>query len=65
TGLHDDRVHPGHAFKFVAKLEEVGAPVYLRVETVSGHRGASPEVKIKELADIIAFMEKAVSTPWQ
>ena len=56
TGLKDDRVHPAHAFKFTAKLEEVGAPVLLRVETVSGHSGASPEIKVKEYADILAFI---------
>jgi len=60
TGLHDDRVHPGHALKFTAKLEEVGAPVYLRVETVSGHMGSSPEVKVKEYSDILAFIYKAL-----
>ncbi len=58
TGLHDDRVHPAHAFKFVAKLKEVGAPVYLRTETASGHAGASPERKIREDADILAFIYK-------
>ena len=61
TGLHDDRVHPGHALKFVAKLEEVGAPVYLRVETSSGHMGSSPEVKAKEFSDILAFIEKVLN----
>lgn len=61
TGLHDDRVHPGHAFKFVAKLEDVNAPVYLRVETKSGHSGALPKTKIREHADILAFIYKALS----
>ncbi len=60
TGLHDDRVHPGHALKFVAKLEDVNAPVYLRVETSAGHRGASPEVKIREYSDILAFVYKTL-----
>ncbi len=60
TGLHDDRVHPGHAFKFVAKLEEVGAPVYLRVEEQSGHSGANPEVKARETTDLIAFAYKSL-----
>ncbi len=60
TGLHDDRVHPGHALKFVAKLEEAGTPVYLRVETSSGHMGSSPEIKAREFADILAFIEKAL-----
>ena len=60
TGLHDDRVHPAHALKFVAKLEETGAPVYLRVEIKSGHMGASPEIKIREMADILSFIYKSL-----
>jgi prolyl oligopeptidase len=60
TGLHDDRVHPGHAFKFAAKLEEVGAPYLLRVETKSGHAGATPTTRIEEYADIMAFVYKTL-----
>ena len=60
TGLHDDRVHPAHALKFAKKLKDVGAPVYLRVETKSGHMGASPETRIKELADLLAFAVKVL-----
>jgi len=56
TGLHDDRVHPAHALKFFAKMKDMGAPVYLRVETKSGHMGASPETRIKELTDMLAFV---------
>ncbi len=62
TGLYDDRVHPGHALKFVARLEEVGAPVYLRVETSSGHMGSSPIIKIKEYSDLYAFIYKSLNT---
>ncbi len=58
TGLHDDRVHPAHALKFFMKLKDVGANVYLRVETKSGHMGASPETRIRELADMLAFVLK-------
>jgi len=60
TGLHDDRVHPAHALKFVAKLESVGAPAYLRVETRSGHRGATPETKVREYSDILTFTYKVL-----
>jgi len=60
TGLHDDRVHPSHALKFVAKLKEIEAPVYLRVETRSGHSGAAPEIKRREAADLLAFLEKTL-----
>jgi len=55
TGLHDDRVHPSHAFKFVAKLKKVGAEAYLRTETYAGHAGAPPEVRAREVADEAAF----------
>mgnify|MGYP003877368305 CR=1 FL=1 len=58
TGLYDDRVHPAHAFKFVAKLGEVGAPIFLRVETTSGHAGATPKIRIREYSDIMAFVYK-------
>lgn len=56
TGLHDDRVHPAHALKFFMTLKEIGAPVYLRVETKSGHMGASPETRARELTDLAAFV---------
>ncbi|MEM2341761.1 MAG: prolyl oligopeptidase family serine peptidase [Candidatus Bathyarchaeia archaeon] len=56
TGLHDDRVHPAHAFKFAAKLEEAGTFYLLRVETKSGHSGAAPQTKIEEYSDIMAFV---------
>ena len=58
TGLHDDRVHPAHAFKFAAKLEEAGASPLLRVETKSGHSGATPITRIIEYAEIMAFVYK-------
>ncbi|MCR6668557.1 MAG: prolyl oligopeptidase family serine peptidase, partial [archaeon YNP-WB-040] len=56
TGLYDDRVHPAHALKFAAKLEEIGAPYLLRVERKSGHSGATPQTKIEEYSDIMAFV---------
>ncbi|WP_457741861.1 prolyl oligopeptidase family serine peptidase [Thermococcus sp.] len=61
TGLHDDRVHPAHAIKFFLKLKEMKAPVYLRVETKSGHMGASPETRVRELTDLLAFVVKTLS----
>lgn len=60
TGLKDDRVHPAHAFKFAARLEEIGANYVLRVEAESGHSGATPPRKIAEYADIIAFTYKCL-----
>jgi len=60
TGLHDDRVHPSHALKYVAKMREIGASVFLRVETKSGHIGSTPEIRLKERADILAFIYKTL-----
>jgi prolyl oligopeptidase len=60
TGLHDDRVHPAHAFKFAARLEEFGASPLLRVETKSGHSGATPITKIVEYAETMAFVYRTL-----
>jgi len=60
TGLHDDRVHPAHALKFAAKLRDAGADALLRVEMASGHAGASPEVKAREAADVLAYIYKVL-----
>ena len=37
TSTADDRVGPGHARKFAARLESVGAPVYFYEDTEGGH----------------------------
>ncbi|UNQ73465.1 prolyl oligopeptidase family serine peptidase [Infirmifilum sp. NZ] len=60
TGLADDRVHPSHALKLTARLLDLGAPAYLRVETRSGHLGATPEVRARETAELVAFTLKAL-----
>jgi prolyl oligopeptidase len=61
TGTHDDRVHPAHAFKFAARLEEEGAYPLLRVETRSGHSGATPARKIREYSDMMAFVYETLA----
>ncbi|MBY0448712.1 MAG: prolyl oligopeptidase family serine peptidase, partial [Hyphomonadaceae bacterium] len=40
TSTKDDRVHPGHARKFAARLEELGLP-YLYYENVDGGHSAA------------------------
>jgi prolyl oligopeptidase len=62
TGIHDDRVHPGHAFKFAARLEDAGHDYLLRVEEKSGHAGATPKTKIEEESDIMAFVYRALGS---
>ncbi|MBC7713854.1 MAG: S9 family peptidase [Rhizobacter sp.] len=47
TSTKDDRVHPGHARKFAAKLEEYGLPYFYHENIEGGHAGAS---NMKELA---------------
>ena len=39
TNTRDDRVHPGHARKMVARMQELGHPVYY-FENVEGGHGA-------------------------
>ncbi len=56
TGLKDDRVHPAHAFKFYSRLKKAGASVALRVEVESGHIGTTPEARMREEADKLAFV---------
>jgi prolyl oligopeptidase len=61
TGDHDDRVVPGHSFKFAAALQEAQGgdrPVLIRVETSAGHGAGKPTAKlIAEGTDVLAFLE--------
>lgn len=41
TSTRDDRVHPGHARKMVAKMLDMGYPVYYYENTEGGHAGSS------------------------
>jgi prolyl oligopeptidase len=60
TADHDDRVVPGHSFKFTAALQAAhtgSAPVLIRVETKAGHGAGKPTTKIiEEQADRWAFL---------
>jgi prolyl oligopeptidase len=62
TADTDDRVVPGHSFKFTAKLQysQAGnAPVLARIETKAGHGAGKPTSKqIEEVADQWAFLVK-------
>jgi prolyl oligopeptidase len=62
TADHDDRVVPGHSFKYAARLQEAHAganPVLIRIETKAGHGGGKPTSKvIEEVADQWAFLWK-------
>lgn len=60
TAEGDDRVVPGHAFKFTAAVQEAqegDAPILLRVDTKSGHGHGKPTAKvIEEHADVYSFL---------
>ena len=60
TADHDDRVVPGHSYKFTAALQHANAakrPVMIRIETKAGHGAGVPtEKKIAEVADSYAFL---------
>ncbi|MPZ88063.1 MAG: prolyl oligopeptidase family serine peptidase, partial [Nitriliruptorales bacterium] len=64
TGDHDDRVVPGHSFKFAAALQAAqggDAPVLIRVQTDAGHGAGKPtSVSIAERADVLAFLVRAL-----
>lgn len=60
TADHDDRVVPGHSFKFAASLQAShggDAPVLIRIQTKAGHGFGKPtSLLIAEQADIWAFL---------
>jgi len=58
TADHDDRVVPGHSFKFSAALQAAqgcARPVLLRVETAGSHGYRPTDRVIAEIADELAF----------
>ena len=63
TADTDDRVDPGMARKFAARLQAAGSggPILIRVETKAGHGAGKPVSKvIDEEADMLAFLEMTV-----
>lgn len=59
TGDHDDRVVPGHSYKFAAALQAAQsgpAPVLIRIDVRGGHGMGKPITKlIDEWTDILSF----------
>nr|MBA2635373.1 S9 family peptidase [Sphingomonas sp.] len=62
TADTDDRVVPGHSFKYIAALQAAdpnGAPHLIRIETRAGHGSGKPTTKIiEEAADVYAFLAR-------
>ncbi len=64
TADHDDRVVPGHSFKFAAALQAAQGgdqPILIRIQADAGHGLGKPTtVEIAEQADIYAFLVNAL-----
>ena len=64
TADTDDRVVPGHSFKFASQLQasQSGiAPTLIRIETRAGHGAGKPTAKIiEEASDQWAFLVKTL-----
>ncbi|MEO7040246.1 MAG: prolyl oligopeptidase family serine peptidase [Gemmatimonadaceae bacterium] len=62
TADHDDRVVPGHSFKYAATLQAAQsgpAPVLIRIDTKAGHGGGKPTSKqIDAATDELSFVVK-------
>jgi len=62
TADTDDRVVPGHSFKFAARLQAAQScdnPILIRIETRAGHGSGKPTDKIiEEIADQWSFLVK-------
>jgi prolyl oligopeptidase len=66
TADTDDRVAPGMARKFAARLQAdaEGGPFLIRIETKAGHGAGKPIAKvIEEDADILTFVFDAIGMP--
>ncbi len=64
TADHDDRVFPGHSFKYTAAMQAAQAgpaPILIRIETRAGHGAGKPTSKIiEEATDQWAFLAKSL-----
>lgn len=53
TSTRDDRVHPGHARKMVARMSEMGHDLLYYENTVGGHAGASDNEQVARVQALI------------
>jgi len=59
TADHDDRVVPGHSFKYAAALQASAShdnPVLIRIDTNSGHGPSSTTKSLEQTRDIYSFL---------
>ena len=61
TSTRDDRVHPGHARKFTAALESIGADVRYWENTEGGHGGAADNAQTAWMNALIwTFLRRTI-----
>ena len=70
TADHDDRVVPGHSFKYAARLQEIHGdeprPMLIRIQTNAGHGAGKPtSMVIQEQADRWAFVMENLDMEWK
>lgn len=64
TSTKDDRVHPGHARKFAARLEEAGQPVAYYENVEGGHSAAANlDQRVKRYAIEYTFLLRELFGP--
>jgi prolyl oligopeptidase len=65
TADHDDRVVPGHSYKFAAALQAAQAgpaPILIRIDVQAGHGVGKPVSKqIDEAADVLSFLVRVLA----
>ena len=59
TNTRDDRVHPGHARKYAARLEAMGVPYLYHEQTLGGHSNDSdPELNARRWARHYVYLAR-------
>ena len=53
TSTEDDRVHPGHARKFAAKLQSFGDPFYYYENPEGGHAAGADKIEDAKRAALV------------
>lgn len=67
TSTKDDRVHPGHARKYAAKLASLGMP-YLYYENIEGGHSAAADLRQRAKREALEFVylaQRLMPTPGQ
>lgn len=62
TSTNDDRVHPGHARKMAARMQDLGHSVLFYEETEGGHGGGVPvELRALDMALVPEFLSQLLN----